>query len=164
MQKNEMSAFEKAIAEAATANTYRTYIGIDPDIDMSGWAIWEAPRQRLAVDTASFTEIVAVLNNLRVHDTDRSTKVVLEAGWLNKVSNFHQYVNPAVGMRIAAKVGQNHAVGKLIEQLLIEYEIPYELVRPSSAKWDAKQFKTLTGLTQRTNSEMRDAAKLVYGR
>lgn len=159
--KNEMSAFERAIAE--TAGKMQTYIGIDPDIQKSGWATWETGSKTLTVDAITFPQIVAILQDIARYDGG-TTKVVLEAGWLNKPSNFHSYINTAVGMRIAAKVGQNHAVGLLIEQLLQDYNIPYELYRPRAGKWSAEYFKTITGLTQRTNSEMRDAAKLVFGR
>lgn len=141
----------------------QTYIGIDPDIEKSGWATWETRSRTLTVDTMSFPHLVAVLQDIAKYDGG-TTKIILEAGWLNRLSNFHRKINASVDMKIAAKVGQNHAVGKLIEQLLIEYKIPYELDRPRAGKWDAQQFKLFTGIIQRTNSEMRDAAKLVYGR
>lgn len=141
----------------------QTYIGIDPDIEKSGVAVWSPIGRRLTVQTVAFPRLIHYLQNLP--SLYGSALVVLEAGWLNKASNFHRWTgSPAVGERMAAKVGQNHAVGKLIEQFLQAYTIEYELVKPTTGKWDAETFKKITGLTQRTNSEMRDAAKLVYGR
>lgn len=161
LKKNQVTT-NRASTDGVVTKRYAAYIGIDPDIDKSGIATWEPGSRTLSVDIITFPHLVAVLHDIYKIDTG-NTKVILEAGWLNKQSNFHKWINPAVDMRVAAKVGQNHAVGKLIEQFLIEYDIPYELVRPRAGKWDAAQFKTFTGLTQRTNSEMRDAAKLVFG-
>jgi hypothetical protein len=145
------------------------YIGIDPDLENSGFAVWSSEGKTLSVSKKPFFEVIdrlkfekAAVLQYAIH----SFLVVIEAGWLNKKSNFHEHSNgnSRIRERIAKNVGENHAVGKLFEKFCRENNINYILIKPTTHKWDAATFKKITGLTQRTNSEERDAAKLVYGR
>ncbi len=133
-------------------------IGIDPDLEKSGIAYLTNTKLRL--DLLSFPEL---LEDLRSY-TDSEIKVYIEAGWLNKKANWHGGSNPHIGMAIARKVGENHAVGKLLEEFCKFHAIPYELIKPTQTKLNADQFKKMTGYQGRTNPETRDAAMLIWGR
>jgi hypothetical protein len=142
------------------------YIGVDPDIEKSGYAYWGPESRYLSVSTWPFFDLLdTILSHWKVFNQSEDKMIVhLEAGWLNKPSNFRRSISKRVDDRISNKTGQNHAVGKLVERFLIRNRIPYKLIIPRSAKWDAATYKRITGDTKtRTNSEMRDAAKLVYG-
>lgn len=139
-----------------------TYIGIDPDLIKSGIALWINELDHLEVRTMDFFTLMECLQTQK--RLNIKIVVFLEAGWKNRVSNFHGGGNKAISDSIARKVGENHAIGKLIEQFLIREKIEYHLITPSSRKWSADDFKKITGNITRTNSEMRDAAKLVFGR
>lgn len=143
-------------------------IGIDPDIDKSGVAmVIRSPfgKQRVTIlKTLSFFELTAWI--IRKHNGAIEMKddfiVCIEAGWLNKISNYHGAVNKSVAGRIGKNVGENAAVGKLVELWCKENKVPYRLIKPCSSKWDANLFKKITGYTGRTNSEMRDAVRAAW--
>ena len=101
---------------------------------------------------------------IRLYHTKGSNPFVfIEAGWLIKKSNWRpgQY-GPNVRENIAKKVGQNHAVGQLIEMFCLKYKIKYRLVIPKG-KVRAPDFRLRTGWKKRTNQEQRDAAMLIWG-
>lgn len=136
-------------------------IGIDPDLDKSGVAVAKEGK-------------IAALHNLTFHqlrdfitdNKDSIKKVYLEAGWLNKKTSWHAQNTQKRGVveKTAYHIGENHAVGKLIEQMLIELGVNYVLIKPWEAKRNHEQFCKYTGWKGgRTNQEQRDSACLVYG-
>lgn len=142
-------------------------IGIDPDLQKSGYAFLMDKEQRLdvvEVTTLGFWKLIETIERdiFDVKKCNFSAVVYLEAGWLNKKSNFHYSKTKDIAGRIGKNVGENHAVGKLIEEFLITNNIPYKLVKPTSSKWDAKLYKQITGDVSRTNQEERDAVKAAW--
>lgn len=142
-------------------------IGIDPDLDKSGYCLIESEpfgKQRITVlSTLPFWELIETIEKVnRFITTDETLMIFIEAGWLNKVSNYHGAVNKSVAGRIGKNVGENHAVGKLLEQYCKACNIPYKLVKPESKKWDAELFKKITGWKNRTNQEHRDAVRTAW--
>lgn len=134
-------------------------IGIDPDITKSGVAVAKEGKVS-ALHTLTFHQ----LRNFMVDNKESIKKVYLEAGWLNKKSNFHFNKNALSREKTAYDVGRNHAVGQLIEQMLKELEINYVLIRPWEKKRNHAEFCRWTGWTGgRTNQETRDAGCLVHG-
>jgi len=134
-------------------------VGIDCDIDKSGIATLSD--KGLQLNNLAF---VYVMDFIKLHKDD-ITCVYLEAGWLNKKSNWHGYAyNMNVASRIGKNVGQNHATGIILEQCIKHEGVKVVLVKPTKAKLDAQQFAKLTGYRGRTNSENRDAAMLIFGR
>lgn len=137
------------------------YIGIDPDIDKSGVAVWNSELKTLNLDCLDFFQLTnfILLNNL---DNEKLT-VIIEAGHLISKSNWH---NEKQGVRLASKigknVGENHAVGKLIELFCKKNKINYKLVKPKG-KVNKELFKKITGYDKRINQELRDAGMLVFG-
>ena len=131
-------------------------IGIDPDLEKSGVAILG---QSLELKNLTFAETV----NLFRSQQDQIKKVVIEAGWLNKKSNFRYGHSKSAGERIAKNVGENHATGKLLAEMAKSCGLAVVLVKPSRSKVDSKEFNRITGWQGRTNQEQRDAAMLIFG-
>ncbi len=137
------------------------HIGIDPDTDKSGVAIWDS-------ETKTFDNITTMRFWDLIEDLETWTIPIMlhiEAGWNINKSNWHISENQTkqTGENIAKKVGRNHQVGILLEQYCIKNNIQYRLVNPMG-KINAKVFKDITKRVwdKDTNQEMRDAAMLVY--
>jgi hypothetical protein len=136
------------------------YIGIDPDIDKNGVAIWDSEKKQFdSIAVLDFWDLISVFIDLKFWAYE--THVIIEAGWLIKKSNWHGG-RGVMAQRIAKNVGMNHQVGILLAEYCERYDIPYELVKPKG-KIKADTFKKLTGWPERTNQEKRDAAMLVFG-
>lgn len=134
-------------------------IGIDPDLEKSGVAVRWA--DALSLKNLTFVE----LKDLLELEQPVIKKVVVEAGWLNEKANYHNRPNQtkAAGERIAKNVGENHATGKLIVQLIESMGIPVQQLKPTRSKLNAKDFNRITGWSKQSNQEQRDAAMLVWG-
>ena len=134
-------------------------IGIDPDLIKSGVAV--LGQSSFRVCNMTFFELI------QFFEVNKSEikKVVIEAGWLNKKSNFHNHPKQSTrtGERIAKNVGENHATGKLLAEIAKENGLNVMLVKPTSKKKDAEEFKRITGWQGRTNAEQRDAGMLIFG-
>ena len=143
-------------------------IGIDPDIHKSGIAFYEKGKNILEVSNMSFFQIFDYLSWLKKENESFNPKygmkVILEAGWLNKKSNWH---NEKKGVGVASRIGKNtvsnHDTGRKIEEMLQYLNIPYELRKPIASKVDQKYFRQITGMMKETNQDQRDAAMLVWG-
>lgn len=150
-------------------------IGIDPDVDKSGYAI-SVNGNLIGLDALTFFELCQRLLDNKIK-SDR-IMVTIEAGWENKRSNFHAVptMNKKTGQiysadqrqrmagRMGKNVGENHVVGKLIVQWCQLKQIPYELVVPKKKKLEHEDFCRVTRWVGRTNPEKRDAAMLIWGK
>lgn len=149
------------------------YIGIDPDVDKSGFAVWDS---RLNVFTKILDyRIFGILAEIDSYNSIYSDMIVIvEAGWLNKKSNFHSNArqSKAVGEKIALSVGANQQVGKIIVEYCQNRKITVLEQKPLAKKWgekrdskiNASEFEKLSGWSGITNPEKRDAAMMVIGR
>ncbi|MFY5253559.1 hypothetical protein ACOUMD_17535 [Acinetobacter baumannii] len=133
-------------------------IGIDPDLEKSGVAILG---DSLELKNLTFPQVIELFRN----EQDSIKKVVIEAGWHNKKSNFHGRFgqSKSAGEAIARNVGENHATGKLIAEMAQSFGLPIVLVKPTKTKLNAEQFSKITGWQGRTNQEQRDAGMLIWG-
>jgi hypothetical protein len=136
------------------------YIGIDPDLDRSGVAIFEKDNKILVLKNLSFWQLFDLLKE----HNEKIIIVRIEAGWLNKKSNWHtEYGQTKTkGESIARNVGENHAVAKLIVQMCIYLELKYEIIQPRAHKTDATLFRAITKYDGKTNQDNRDAAMLLF--
>lgn len=138
------------------------FIGIDPDIKDSGFALYNLKERKLELVTNySFFDLLKKFNELK----DKISLVRIEAGWINKKSNFHNRPGQSkeAGEKIASNVGANAEIGRKIAEMCDSLNIPYDLVKPLGTKnIDSKLFKRITGYTKRTNQDSRDAAMLVW--
>ncbi|MDH6304633.1 hypothetical protein M2459_001369 [Parabacteroides sp. PF5-5] len=136
-------------------------IGIDPDTIKSGFASFDVETEKLEVESLTFFEVFDRLSELQ----GCILLVRIEAGWLNKKSNFHgKYLqSKSAGERIAKNVGANHETGRKLVEMCERLNIPYELVKPLGTKSiDAKTFRLITKVEGRINQDERDAGMLVY--
>jgi len=136
------------------------YLGIDGDVDKSGVALWNGKEFEF-IGNKSFWELIDYIAEL---SSRCELKIILEAGFLNKKSNFHWVKSRAAAEKISKNVGQNEMIAKLVNEYCILNDIAIELVRPAKRKWDAATFMLLTGQRQGYNQDARDAARLVFGR
>lgn len=146
---------------------HRYYIGIDPDIDRSGVAVWDSQEKEFYfLNTLDFFPLFHFLyNEFHPIHQNKCALLRIEAGFLNK-SNWHggAKFSGSANTEIGRRTGINHATAMLIEKMAKDIGIDYELVKPTKSKVnDANYFKKLTGYTKQTNQEKRDAAMLVYG-
>lgn len=130
-------------------------IGIDPDVSLSGVAT-KRDGGDLTVNKMSFFALFDYLSSLKSQDVI----VRIEAGWLNKVHNYHGAKNKRTSNRISNNVGRNHETGRKIVEMCEHLGINHELVKPTTSKWTPKIFKIATGIDTK-NQEMIDAAVLI---
>ena len=139
------------------------YIGIDPDVDKSGFAVWHKPLKKFSsIETLTLPEMLDKLHSLR----DNIAFVVVEAGFLNK-GNRHTFKGQSVAAaaKTGENVGRNHQRGMDIVEILEWMRIPYRLQKPSTKNsWKDSEatFRKMTGV-KGGNPEKRDAAMLVFG-
>ena len=148
-------------------------IGIDPDTDKNGVSIWEKNNATLELRSLDFFQLQDYLREQKAQ-----IKIVkIEAGWLNKISNFRKSKSKAISDSIARKVGENHQAGKNIEKLCQNLQIEYRLVKPFKKNWGTKSGKIshiqmMTHLARlkikliniSTNQDNRDSALIaLYG-
>lgn len=108
-------------------------IAIDPDIDLSGVAIYK-PNVGLSYSKQPFPQLIEYLKG----GSDKM--VVIEGGWLNHKVNFHGG-NYNVAQRIAHNVGENHAIGKTLVKCCEFYKIPHVVIKPLTKYWSGKDKK-----------------------
>lgn len=137
--------------------TPKYIIGIDPDLDLSGWACKEF-RNRESEWWVGNGWLWDLLPKL-LSDRDKTERIIIEAGWLNKRGLSFG------GAARARDAGMNHGIGKTIAKFCEVHEIPFQLVAPKTKKWTHEEFVTYTGCRKyrRTNQEQRDAARLIVG-
>jgi hypothetical protein len=144
-------------------------IGIDPDTVKSGVAQIDKETKQLLVSCMTFFDLYDYLRQM----DKETTKVFIEAGWLNVKKNWHyspKYQTMtkesciSMASSIGAKVGANHEVGRKIVEMCYHLGLQYDLLVPKTQKVDDKYFKQLTNTTGKTNQEERDAAMLIIGR
>jgi hypothetical protein len=143
-------------------------IGIDGDIEKSGFCIIKqvpfGKKEIVTLTTLPFFDVVNSIHTLvkQAYDEGNEVLVCIESGWENKTANYHAAPSMAVAANIGMKVGMNHAIGMKITEYCEVNKIPYKLVNPDSKKWDARMFKMVTGWSNRSNAEERDAVRAAW--
>lgn len=146
----------------------RIFIGIDPDIDKSGVAVWDRISETLELSVLKFFDLHKFLSSI---EDKGIVMIVVEAGWLNRKNNFRQgYVkdgkfvrfNKFQGESIANKVGRNAETGRKIVEMCESLGLEYKLFKPTQKKVTPDMFQRLTGKSVK-NQEMIDAAIMVIG-
>lgn len=136
-------------------------IGIDPDVDKSGFARIEG--NQLKIDNLSFFDLFEELKFYK----EREIKpiIYIECGFLNK-SNWHTKAggSSALNSKIGERTGANFETAKKIVEMCEYLKLPYEKIQPKKSKITNDYFKKITGLSVRTNQEQRDAMMLIWGR
>ena len=145
----------------------KTYIGIDPDVDGSGYAV-VLPDGGISCVNLSVPEI---LRDAGMRQQGR-TVFVIEAAWLTGKANWHFSggENRRVSSAMGYSIGRNHQAGMDIAALLRHMGHEVREVRPLKKFWRGRDGKIthaelcrLTGWTvARSNQEQRDALLLAW--
>lgn len=143
--------------------TFKTYdmilIGIDPDVQKSGFAVWGTNDQKF-IELSDYP-LFELMCRLKEMNEATQIFVYLEAG--HKLKQFWQ----KKGHGVAKAVGANNEIGRQIEVFLNATHIPYRLLKPAGySNYDHKAFCRITGWPEkiRTNPEKRAAGMMVFGR
>jgi len=142
------------MTEKITAEEF--VIGIDPDVDKSGFAYW-IMGQKLRLEQYDLHDTFFTLMNLR-----ENCFVRLEAGWLIKKRNWN-----GGGFAGAGDVGRNHEIGRQIEKFCKRFNITYTLVKPCGlSQINHATFCKITGwpIKELTNPEKRVAGLLAFNK
>lgn len=133
-------------------------IGIDPDTERSGLAIWYKDENKMELFEFDLYNIFMKLVEL---DLRYQIVVYLEAG--HTVGGmWHKG-----GFTAAKRVGANHQIGKEIEKFMINHGMKYHLIKPQGySSYSHEKFCMITGWPKkvRTNSEKRVAGMMAYRR
>ena len=146
---------------------YSKIIAIDPDVEKSGVAIMF--NNNIIVEKMNF---VLLTEYLKASQNIDNLIVVIEAGWLNKKSNFtlnttkiirmygKEYVEKfeaLIATKRAKNVGENHETGRKIVEFLKHYNIPYKELAPLNKHWKGTNKKItkeeLNGILERNGFE-----------
>ncbi|MCF0070256.1 hypothetical protein LZD49_07220 [Dyadobacter sp. CY261] len=143
-------------------------IGIDPDLDRSGVAIWNADTKVWELAKAISNE--NLIDEILAVSRPSCSVILMEAGWLNKKANFRKTTG-RVSQAISKKVGQNHASGQILMKMLQKEGFEVQEIKPlvkgilkKDGKWTHSGKKFIvenTGITSKMNDEVRDALFIV---
>lgn len=141
----------------------RIVIGIDPDVKMSGYSIYNSSVNELLLFEYDLSDLfIQLIKQKFVCQKDKiDLKVRLEAGHIVKKTWGRRTVGAV------KDVGRNNEIGAQIEKFLIKHNIRHELIEPcglSNVKHD--QFCNITKWDKKkaTNPEKRVAGLLAYKR
>jgi len=138
-------------------------VGIDPGVT-TGYAEWDAAARRLVACAG-----------LKIHEAMRRIAVLHAAGQLSHVifedARLRTWFGDRKRMSREEEIKRLQGAGSvkrdstIWEDFLTDHGIPFRALSPQEkgAKYDASQFKRLTGWDQPTNEHGRDAGLLVFG-
>ena len=153
---------------------YDFIIGIDPDVDKSGFALLNVSEKQITdIRSIEFPRLIEEIkgNNNGFKLIGKTLLVVVEAGWLNS-GNWH--VNAKDSRQRAAMkgnaVGRNQETGRKIIECLKYYGIEVEEIKPLAKCWHGPDGKIThdeleyftQGIPHKTNQEARDAALIAW--
>lgn len=136
-------------------------IGIDPDVDKSGFAFLNG--STLELKNLRFFELYETLKFYK--EREIKPTVYVECGSLNK-SNWHSKEGKSSkwNSNIGAALGRNFETANKIIEMCEYLNIPFQRIQPKASKITNDYFKSITGYKGRTNQEQRDAFMLIFGR
>lgn len=144
--------------------TEKIIIAIDPDTEKSGVAMLESKLRTIEACSMDFPTLLYMLQ--KIADLYRFSKtmriiVVVEAGWVNKVSNYHTAAGRK-GQRIAKNVGANHETGKKIVEMAKSYGLEVIEQPPLKKIWQGKNGKITQDELDRLIASKNDIIFLGY--
>ena len=146
-------------------NKPQYYCGIDPDSVKSAICINDG-----SGDLDYFKlDLYELHNFFKMWNMQSKAVINLEAGWLNKKSNWHKgyYKNgkyiknsEATNELISKHTGENHNSGKQIELILTKLGYKVNLVMPLGKITNQKIFDAASGTKGVKNADLRDSIML----
>lgn len=151
---------------------HQNIIGIDPDVEKSGVGFLEVSTLKLEASTLTFPELLDYLQFVKKTSIEKNETVVVvvEASWL---ISHHWQTRKSDNQKVTAakgnSAGRNHEVGRKIVEMCEHYGLEVIEQRPLRKCWKGRDGKItqeeleyFTGLSGRTNQEMRDAVLLAW--
>ena len=144
------------------------YIGIDPDTEKSGMAIFSEGITSL--HNFGYMKLFESLQNLAKHKDKYSITVVIEKGELNKAiftaskPRFKVKNITAYSAKRGADIGRNFEATNIIEKFCIYLNLDYEFFVPNKAtpKFNNNFVQSNFDVNvKRTNEEQRDALRCI---
>lgn len=147
------------------------YIGIDPDCEKSGMAIYLPNVQKMLTYCLPFADLI---EQVLGWGENYNVVVAVEAGWKNQ-SNWHigKDCNKRQAAAIGNAVGRNHETGRKIVEMLQHYGVCVVEQPPYIKTWGGQDRKIthkevvqildnngIKYLFKKTNQEVRDAILL----
>lgn len=169
----------------------RFIIGIDPDIDKSGYAVVDRLTRTVeTVKAVSFVELMKILNGMKMHGY-HSTKEIADDHMFvpninygpqtfclviedsDNTTNWHiddKRMSARTASAIGHKVGLCHAVGRLIREWAENLRMQVIMQRPLKKEWMGRDGKItqeeitqfIPDLPKKMNQECRDACLLAW--
>jgi hypothetical protein len=147
-------------------------IGIDPDIKKSGF-VWKEGKTLRDYKAVDASELLRNCNTIANSFGIENIEIRLEAGWINKKSNFRTNINKGIDQHVAKSVGQNQGFGMCISQILRGMGFKVLEVKPQmkgfmkvKGAWTPKgreYFSKISGIPKckNLNDDVRDAVLLI---
>lgn len=153
-------------------NKPRYIIGIDPDVEKSGFAILDVEEKKFTqVEATPFVRLLLMLFDIVMQDGQEDYLIVIEDS--DNTTNWH-LGDMKMSARSAAATGHNvglcHATQRHIKELAEYLKLNVVLQKPLKKTWLGSKGKIsqeeaecfMPGLPKKTNTEMRDAALLAW--
>lgn len=154
---------------------YDFIIGIDPDVDRSGFCLLNVRTRNVEVECLTFPELMRRLTQFRIECEMKASHprfcVVVEASW-KQTHNWHtaRGESAAIAAKKGYSVGRNHEVGHKIVERCEAFLIDCTEHAPLKKCWKGKDRKIthseisqfIPGFPKRSNQEERDAALLSW--
>ena len=155
---------------------YDIVIGIDPDVEKSGYVVVESATGKVTTATNwDLSKLYGVLAAEKEYYSIKGLKmlVVVEAAYLGSHHNWHLgggYVSPAKAATIGYHSGRNHETGRAIVEFCRYLEVDVIPQKPLKKCWKGPDKKIthdeITKITKwdkkRSNQEIRDALLLAW--
>lgn len=149
------------------------YVGIDPDVEKSGIAIFQ--QNRLTLSNMDYFPLFEYLRNLQQSCIVNATKliVVIEKGQENKhlfkANNYYKNSNLPHNAKlngafnVAKDTGRNFEATDIIEKFCIFNSISYEFFVPNkqTPEISKEKFKLLFPYIKQSNDNTRDAVRCI---
>lgn len=150
----------------------RYVIGIDPDKNESGFAVYDRQtRSWVTYKALLFPDLQTACFDYKPDECE----VHIEAGWLNDGMNKYQSKTlpkdfdtwsrarrEAYIFQRGCDVGVNFGAGHAITHVLKANGFAVYHYCPQTAKWDHALQMRITGITKRVNQDVRDAIRAAY--
>ncbi|WP_343566304.1 hypothetical protein [Sphingobacterium sp.] len=139
----------------------RITIGIDPDVDKSGYAVYSWQIDALKIFQYDLSDLfIQLLRQKMICNSIKSELIVrLESGHIVKKTWGRRTVGAV------KDVGRNNEIGAQIERFLIKNDIKHQLVKPCGlSSYTHEMFCKITNwdIKKLTNPEKRVAGLLAY--
>ena len=155
---------------------YDIVIGIDPDVEKSGYVVVESATGKVTTATNwDLSKLYGVLAADKEYCNARGLKmlVVVEAAYLGSHHNWHLgggFVSPAKAATIGYHSGRNHETGRAIVEFCRYLDVDVIPQKPLKKCWKGPDKKItheeITKITKwdkkRSNQEIRDALLLAW--